>query len=277
VNAFAARYAACFVAYVRGPGEETLGAAYELGREAVAQDISLTQVAVAHHDALAGALGGGEGGRAPAETARAAGDFLLEVLAAFDMVQRGFREVRDAAQRERQHAELLRQLSHFMTDESLSSAGSQALDEVLRLVAEQARELTQADTALVTLGPDPQAHAHAACYPDDDTRWDAFARWTDIAPIDAQVRAAGGEPVHLDAGQIATALVSGPSPSSLDLDAWLGVALRSLTGTTLGCLHLLTQASRFSAGDAAVAVHLAEMSAAAVERTDLHAVRGPVG
>jgi hypothetical protein len=45
----------------------------------------------------------------------------------------------------------------------------------------------------------------------------------------------------------------------------------------LGGLHLIAQEPRFPAGDAAVAVQLAEMSAAAVERADIHAVRGPVG
>ena len=43
--------------------------------------------------------------------ARAAGDFFLESLSSFEMVQRGYREAREAARLERRQTEMSRQLS----------------------------------------------------------------------------------------------------------------------------------------------------------------------
>ena len=62
------------------------------------------------------------------------------------MVQRGIREVHEAAALERRQADLLRQLSNFLADASLALGASDSLEEMLQLVAEQARELTRAET-----------------------------------------------------------------------------------------------------------------------------------
>ena len=48
----APRYAAAFSAYLRDRGEQGLGAAYDLGREAVAAHLSVLDLAEAHHRAL---------------------------------------------------------------------------------------------------------------------------------------------------------------------------------------------------------------------------------
>jgi hypothetical protein len=144
-------------------------------------------VAVAHHDALGLVLRERDPGEAGA-IVRAAGDFLLETLAASDMVQRGFGEAQEAARRERHAVEMIRQLSHFLADTSLAFDGPEALSEGLRLVAEQARELARADATLLTLGGEPQAHALTASYPEDAIGWTAFVRWSDLAPVESIVR-----------------------------------------------------------------------------------------
>jgi hypothetical protein len=268
---FAARYTTAFMSYMREPDEETLGAAYELGRQAVHDGVSVTQVAVAHHDALAVVLAGG--GDDSAGTARAAGDFLLEVLAAFDMVQRGFHEVRETAQRERRHADLLRQLSHFLADTSLASADREALDEVLHLVAEQAREMTAADAALLTLGRHAQAHPRAGSYPEQNRHWEAFVRWTDLTSIDTCVRTSAARALRVDGERLAEAVGHDLTAAGFALHDWMGLPLPGLGGEVLGALHLLCERSSLPAADEAVGIHLAEMCAAAVERADMHAAR----
>ena len=50
--ALAARYSEAFTAYLSDRGEEALGAAYDLGREAVAAQLSVLDLADAHHSAL---------------------------------------------------------------------------------------------------------------------------------------------------------------------------------------------------------------------------------
>ena len=82
---------------------------------------------------------------------RAAGDFFLEGLSTFEMVQRGFAEARQAALLERRQTKLSRQLSTFLADASLALDASDSLEEILRLVAEQARELVGADCCVATV------------------------------------------------------------------------------------------------------------------------------
>ncbi len=124
--------------------------AYELGRDAVAGELSVLDLAAVHHNALAAALSKERNAAGAEQITRAAADFYLESLSAFEMVQRGFRETRDAAQLEQQHAALLRQLSNLLADASLAFDASGSLEEMLRLVAEQARELTGARRSRVT-------------------------------------------------------------------------------------------------------------------------------
>ena len=101
----------------RQPDERRRSVAYELGRDAVTAELSVLDLAVAHHDALEVALASADD--APSVVA-AAGDFFLEALAAYEMVQRGYREAQEAAAVERRQAELLRQLSNFLADASLA-------------------------------------------------------------------------------------------------------------------------------------------------------------
>ncbi|MGY1724985.1 phosphatase RsbU N-terminal domain-containing protein [Blastococcus sp. SYSU DS0533] len=67
--------------------EASLHAGYELGRKALAADISLLEVVRVHHDVLVEVLRTTRPEEVPA-VAEAASDFLLEVVASFDMSQR---------------------------------------------------------------------------------------------------------------------------------------------------------------------------------------------
>jgi hypothetical protein len=75
---------------------------------------------------------------------------------------------------ERRQTRLSRQLSTFLADASLARDASDSLEEMLRLVAEQARELIGADccVATVAVGGVPRT-AEAASYREDERRWTA--------------------------------------------------------------------------------------------------------
>jgi hypothetical protein len=269
MSALGDRYAKCFSAYLSQPREETLQAAYELGRTAVQDGSSILDLAVAHHAALRAALRG-----APAEaTLSAAEDFFLESVAAFEIVQRGFREARDSAALQRRHAEMLRQLADFLADASLALHTSDSIDEMLQLVCEQSRELGGAACCMVTLGERPQARFRAASYPEDDLGWKAFVRWIDLSRVDAAIRDSSG-PLRIPASEVRQLL---PAPAAMsdrvvDPGEWLGVALCGLDGRRLGAMHLIDEPARgFDAVDEAVVAHLGQMAAAAVERALLYA------
>ena len=82
-------YRAAFLRYLASREEAALNAGYELGRSALAGSRSLLEVVQAHHEILIEVLGEGPAEETPM-VAGAAAEFLLEVLASYDMAQRGF-------------------------------------------------------------------------------------------------------------------------------------------------------------------------------------------
>jgi hypothetical protein len=258
--------------------ETTLRQAYELGREAVERELTVLDVAAVHHDLLGAAV---LERRLPAEAAdavRDAGNFLVEIVAAFEMVRRGFRDARDAAMEERRQAQMLRRLSDFLTDASLALAASGSLEEVVQLVAEQACELLPADCAVVTVKRGSEGGLiERSAYVDEG--WMALLEQRGgLAAIFPMVTWSGGE-LHLRGEQLAAHPafrgladpVSGLAPGS-----WLGVALTALDQRELGAIQVLASSDQaFSEVHEAVLAHLAQMVSAAVERVQLYDERGP--
>lgn len=84
-------YRAAFLRYLPRRDETARNSGYELGRSAVAEGISILELARLHHEVLLEVL---RDTRAEdlTDVATAASEFLLEVLATYDMTQRGLRE-----------------------------------------------------------------------------------------------------------------------------------------------------------------------------------------
>jgi len=82
-------YRVAFLQYLPRRGEAALSRGYELGRAAVVEGVSMLELARIHHEVLLETLR-----ETPAEdltqVATEASEFFLEVLATFDMAQRGF-------------------------------------------------------------------------------------------------------------------------------------------------------------------------------------------
>jgi hypothetical protein len=155
---FGAAYTTVFRSYVADETEAELRSAYELGREAVGSELSMLDLTLVHHNALLDVLR-----ETPASdverVTRAAAAFVLESVSAFEMVRRGFAEARAATLAERRQATMLRQLSNFLADGSLALVGSESLEEMLQIVAEQALELVGGDSCRVSVvGDDGEIH-----------------------------------------------------------------------------------------------------------------------
>jgi GAF domain-containing protein len=271
---FRAAYASALLGYLLEPTEASLRAAYELAREAVRRRLSVLDLAVAHQEAVMAVLADASDAEDVQAIARAAGDFFLEGLSTFDMVQRGYAEAREAALLERRQTRLSRQLSTFLADTSLALDAPDSLDEMLRLVAEQARELVGADCCLVTVAVSGQPRvAEGASYPEDEKRWTTFIRWLDLTAIYRLIHQSGGSArvggEQLDGlPAIRGATVDRPA------EGWLAASLTALDGTQLGAIQLFDkQGGRFTVEDEAVLVHLAQMTSAAVERARLYQER----
>lgn len=271
---FRTAYAAALRNYLLDPGETSLWAAYELGREAVRRQLSVLDLTVAHQEALSSALAGAPGMAEVQQVTRAAGDFFLESLSSFEMVQRGLEEARRAILLERRQTELSRQLSTFLADASLALAASDSLEEMLRLVVEQARELVGADCCVATVGGEGHPRiAEAASHPEADRRWATVVRWLDLAAIYRLVALSGGS-VRIPGEQLARLPLFRTEARAGPLQGWLAAALTALDGTELGAIQLFDkQDGGFTRDDEATLVHLAQMASAAIERARLYQQR----
>ena len=242
---------------------------------AVRRQLSVLDLAVAHQEALQSALAGASSSAESRDVTGSAGDFFLESLSSFEMVQRGFREAREAASLERRQTEMSRQLSTFLADASLALDASDSLEEMLQLVAEQARELVGADCCVATVALDRQPRsAEAVSYAHADRRWTAFVQWLDLVAIYRVIREGGGS-VRMSGEEIAL-----QSPFSLGEDdrplrGWLAASLTALDGSEPGPSSSSTSAREDSAATTRPrSSHLAQMASAAVERARLYQARG---
>jgi hypothetical protein len=80
-------YRAAFLQYLPRREEAALHKAYEIGRSAVADGVSLLELAQIHHDVLLEVLRDTRAEELPG-IAEAASELLLEVLATYHMAQR---------------------------------------------------------------------------------------------------------------------------------------------------------------------------------------------
>src|SRR5438046_3224365 len=104
-------YESAFADYLRSPGEQPLATAYELGRRAVADEVSLLEMSEVHHQTLVGALNRNEGRVPVGDLARQAAAFFSEALSTHEILQRGYVEAQRTAQLARRHANQLRRLA----------------------------------------------------------------------------------------------------------------------------------------------------------------------
>ena len=261
-------YRSAFAAYLVDGDEAALQRAYELGREAVAYDVSLLDIGNLHHESLARALSRASNADETERVTRAAGEFLLEMLSPYEMVARGFVEARDAALFERRRAVMLRQLSSLLSDASLAADAAAQYEELLSLAADHARELTNARGCLVVMRDGMQIWS--ADEADDAFDHGAHPRQLSTSAWsrseDAPVRFTGPE------FQRPATRASVPRAETADpVRGWVAAPLTALDGTEYGWIHLVTKVDGdFTEADEAVLVHLAQMTAAAIERASIY-------
>jgi hypothetical protein len=82
-------YRAAFLRYLPNRDEAALDAGYQIGRSAVVDGLTILDLAQVHHDVLREVLGTSSEEELDGVTASAA-DFLVEVLATYEMTRRGY-------------------------------------------------------------------------------------------------------------------------------------------------------------------------------------------
>lgn len=112
-GAIGRHYASALGEYLSEGDELSLERAYQLGRSATTRGLGLLEVASVHRETVASLLSGASSPEEAAEIFLQASQFLMEVLALFEMTHRGFREANRTLRRlnetlDRRAEELLR-------------------------------------------------------------------------------------------------------------------------------------------------------------------------
>jgi hypothetical protein len=100
-------YAPVFLQYLSERGEWGRRAAYELGRRAIGEQLSVLDLARIHHGMLLEVLKTHRSSQELEHIAQAASEFLVEALAIFEMTQRGFTELLSTLRSDQDHARQL--------------------------------------------------------------------------------------------------------------------------------------------------------------------------
>ncbi|HZB77224.1 MAG TPA: SpoIIE family protein phosphatase [Solirubrobacteraceae bacterium] len=176
------RYAAAFRAWLAHRDERELGTAYALGREAVHAQLSVLDLAQAHHEAAAEALRAEPDPARAAELIAAASTFLGEALSTFEIAHRGYHEVQEVARLEHEHVEQLRALAAA----SVRINATLTTEEALQLSADAAQEVLGARRARIASATgDPFARSLSATAPAGGTSEETGR------PIGVMLRSAG--------------------------------------------------------------------------------------
>jgi signal transduction histidine kinase len=139
---FKRRYAEALRDHLGGRGEAALQQGYELGRLAVADEIGLIDLIAVHQEVLGSILPESETPDGSPGTLEAAGRFLRESVAPFEMTHRGFREAVETLRRVNELLEEeARRIAHALHDDAgqLLVSVHLALREVAAGLPPQAR------------------------------------------------------------------------------------------------------------------------------------------
>ena len=200
----------------------------------------------------------------------------IAVVVGVSFVEERERVIREQQAAIRERADMLHRLSTFLADASLALDAPGSLEEILQLVAEHARELVAADHCRAEIrlldGTTIGAHAEAApgVEPASVAPADVAALFAAVAPGRPSLRMSSAEL----AAEPARHTLRGAGDRVPAMRSWLVASLRPPHGKEIGLIQAFDKREgEFTHLDEEVLMELAQMAAAAVERTQRYAHR----
>src|SRR5947199_834760 len=272
-------YESAFADYLRSPGEQPLATAYELGRRAVADEVSLLEMSEVHHQTLVGALDRNEGRVPVGELARQAATFFSEALSTHEILQRGYVEAQRTAQLARRHATQLRRLA----DAALAMSSAPSVASIYRIVATRSRQVIDANVAMVSVTVDDRwtQRIETVSHSKTHRRWAQFEGQTDWSPVYELVckhnvpargpGVAAGRPDQGPAGGPAPPLAHSRTDIARGASAWLAAPLTGRDGRNVGVVQVLDKGGEeFTDNDEAALVQLAQLASTELQNLRLY-------
>lgn len=134
-NLLEEEYAAALQDYLTKPGENALHRAYAVGRQALAEELGLLEMAMMHHETLSRVLPAAASPHERMEILKEAKNFFVESLTPFEMAYRGFHDATSALRRQNEKLEEeAKRIAHSLHDEAgqFLACVHIALEEVAR-------------------------------------------------------------------------------------------------------------------------------------------------
>ena len=145
-KSFEEEYTSLLREYVSAGDESRLGRAYEIGRQAIAQQKSLVELATLHHQALQKLMGEAAGRDHQEKLLGSSACFLAECLSPYEMAHRGFQDgVKALRQLNQTLEEEIKRIAYSVHDES-----GQLLVAVHLALADLAHELPETRREQIT-------------------------------------------------------------------------------------------------------------------------------
>jgi MarR-like DNA-binding transcriptional regulator SgrR of sgrS sRNA len=159
---FRRNYAPAFLQYLSERSEPGRRAAYELGRRAISEHLSVLDLARIHHGMLLEVLRTHRTSGELEHIAQAASEFLVEALAVFEMTHRGFAELLSAARsdqeqrrqtdEDRERWKAVEQATGVLMERHGLTAGT-AAERIRRMAAREGIAVDEAAARLVRRPP----------------------------------------------------------------------------------------------------------------------------
>src|SRR6266436_282012 len=142
---FEEEYRSALCGYADGGGELALGRAYELGRRALEEQVSVVELASLHHQVLIDLIRTSENEQHKEQLLRSGAEFLSECVSPYEMAHRGFQDaVKALRQLNETLEEEIKRIAYAVHDEA-----GQLLVAVHLALAEVARDLPKVQQAQV--------------------------------------------------------------------------------------------------------------------------------
>lgn len=161
---FEDEYVSLLREYVCVGGESTLGQAYGLGRQAMAQRRSLVELAALHHQAMQKLLEEVKDGNHKDKLVRASACFLAECLSPYEMAHRGFQDgVKALRQLNETLEEEIKRIAYSVHDESgqlLVAVHLALADLALQLPESQKEQIAKIEDLLMQVEKQLRRYSH---------------------------------------------------------------------------------------------------------------------
>jgi serine phosphatase RsbU (regulator of sigma subunit)/anti-sigma regulatory factor (Ser/Thr protein kinase) len=268
LECFRDAYSAAIQSFLSGGGEVSLERAYELGRRAITEDLSVLDLAEVHHDVVTRTLLDASSREELGRIAEAAKSFYMESMSIVEMARRGFHEAQETARLQQHHATLVRGLA----DAALEINSTLSVDKMMQILADHARRIIGASWCMTKLHVGDESGKELTSLSRENGSATPRARLDDPFDRMQSMVLRSSHVVRITQEELAEhSDLEGATPDGLPIRGWLAAPLVGRNGRRIGLIELSGKVGgEFDESDESMLVQLAQMASVAIENARLY-------